>query len=85
MTRQSAASWLAGSWLAGSWLAGSWLAAAVAAALAGAAVDAGEATVPLVASAVAVPPVPGEAATTTPRQAVSEISDASGTATASTA
>ena len=40
--------------------------------------------VPLVASAVAVPPVPGEAATTTPRQAVSEISDASGTATAAT-
>ncbi|MGB6614565.1 MAG: hypothetical protein WBE95_10820 [Trebonia sp.] len=55
-----------------------------AAALAGAAVDAGEATVPLAASAVAVPPVPGEAATTTPRQAVSEISDASGTATAAT-
>jgi hypothetical protein len=51
---------------------------------AGAAADAGEATVPLVASAVAVPPVPGEAATTTPRQAVSEISDASGTATAAT-
>jgi hypothetical protein len=38
----------------------------------------------LVASAVTVPPVPGEAATTTPRQAVSEISDASGTATAAT-
>jgi hypothetical protein len=51
---------------------------------AGAAADAGEATVPLVASAVAVPPVPGEAATTTPRQAVSEISDARGTATAAT-
>jgi hypothetical protein len=49
-----------------------------------AAADAGEATVPLVASAVAVPPVPGEAATTTPRQAVSEISDARGTATAAT-
>jgi hypothetical protein len=51
---------------------------------AGAAADAGEATVPLVASAVAVPPAPGEAATTTPRQAVSEISDARGTATAAT-
>jgi hypothetical protein len=55
-----------------------------AAALAGTAADAVEATVPLVASAVAVPPVPGEAATTTPRQAVSEISEASGTATAAT-
>jgi hypothetical protein len=43
-----------------------------------------EAAVLLVASAVTVPPVPGEAATTTPRQAVSEISDASGTATAAT-
>jgi len=55
-----------------------------AAALTGTAADAVEATVPLVASAVAVPAVPGEAATTTPRQAVSEISDASGTATAAT-
>jgi hypothetical protein len=59
-------------------------AATLAGAGAGAAADAGEATVPLVASAVAVPPVPGEAATTTPRQAVSEISDARGTATAAT-
>jgi hypothetical protein len=56
----------------------------LAAMVAGAAADAGAATVPLVASAVAAPPVPGEAATTTPRQAVSEISDASGTATAAT-
>jgi hypothetical protein len=54
----------------------------LAATVAGAAADAGETTVLLVASAVTVPPVPGAAATTTPRQAVSEISDASGTATA---
>jgi len=59
-------------------------AAAAVAAVAGAAVDAEEAAVLLVASAVAVPAVGAEAATTTPRQAVSEIRDATGTATAAT-